>query len=130
MGTQAKSGFEVLTWEQNPLDGDGVMVTRTTSRHRLTGDVDGEAMAEFLMAHPTESEAEIVGLFRVTGAVGGRFGSFVLRAHLTFSGGAVQGELAVVSGSGTNELSGLSGSGEYRSEGTRVGAITLEYDIA
>ncbi|MEO6089937.1 MAG: DUF3224 domain-containing protein [Umezawaea sp.] len=132
MGTQAKSTFEVLTWEQNPVPGDdgGVMVTRTTSGHRFSGDIDAEAVAELLMTHSSDSYASIVGYFRVTGSLSGKSGTFVLRNESTFEGGAVRGDLTVVPGSATGELAGLSGTGEYRSEGERAGVITLDYDLA
>ncbi|MBB5953786.1 hypothetical protein FHS29_000356 [Saccharothrix tamanrassetensis] len=131
MGTQAKSDFEILTWDQDALPGadGGVMATRTTSRHRLSGDIEGEAVAELLMAHAGETYAGIMGMFRVTGSIAGRSGTFVLRNNAVFESGAVRGEVSVVPGSATGELAGLSGDGEYRSEGTRAGVITLDYDL-
>jgi len=86
-------------------------------------------MVEYLFAHPTESTAGIVGLFRVNGSVGGRSGTFVLQSSGSFDNGVVQGELVVVKGSGTGELAGIGGRGEYVSEGTRTGRINLEYDL-
>lgn len=128
MGTTAKSRFEVLSGDQVPLDDVGcVQVTRMNSTQRLQGDIEGDAAAECLLTHPGENYASIIGVFRVSGSIAGRSGTFVLQSSGTFENGKVRCDVVVVPKSGTGELDRLQGQGEYLSTGEREGALTLEY---
>ena len=51
-------------------------------------------------------------LMHVTGILGGRAGTFVLQGQGTYDGTTARGESFVVPGSGTGELTGITGSGE------------------
>ena len=75
MSSAAKSTFEITSWNQVPLEGAGTQLTRTTAGHRLTGDLEGEAVAELLMAHLSETAAEIAGFLRFSGTIGGKAGT-------------------------------------------------------
>jgi hypothetical protein len=68
----------------------------------------------------------------VTGSLDGRSGSFVLQGDGTFDGTTARGRSNVVEGSGTGELSGLTGSAESRSTHADYPhmPLTLRYDLA
>ncbi len=67
---------------------------------------------------------------QVVGSVGGHDGSFVLRQRGTFAGPDIRAELHVVEGSGTGDLSGLTGTGEYRlTMGEPAATYTFDYDV-
>ena len=75
----ATAKAKVASWDENPYAESPN--TAKTSRAKIGfeyhGDIEGEGLAELLMAY-TGSEAEYVGLERVTGTIGGRSGTFVV----------------------------------------------------
>src|SRR5688500_4527721 len=76
---------------------------------KYAGDIEGESVLEYLMSYGADGSVAYVGIERVTGAVGGRSGSLVLRHIGTFTDGAAKSELTVVGGSG--DFEGAAGAG-------------------
>ena len=93
---------------------------------QFQGDLVGTSLGEMLSARTSvESSAGYVAIERVTGALHGRQGSFVLQHSGTVERGAQQLVISVVPDSGTGDLVGL------------VGTMTLDiadgvhaYDLA
>jgi hypothetical protein len=83
---------------------------RMTIDKRFEGDLDATSKGEMLAAGTeVKSSAGYVALERVTGALHGRRGTFVLQHNGTMNRGAPQLTIAVVPDSGTAELAGLQG---------------------
>jgi hypothetical protein len=77
---------------------------------RFEGDLDATSKGEMLAAGTeVQSSAGYVALERVTGALHGRRGTFVLQHNGTMNRGAPQLTITVVPDSGTAELTGLQG---------------------
>ena len=81
------------------------------------------------MAYTADDRAEFVGIQVVTGTLGGKQGSFVLRSVGTFDGSKAVGELTVVDGSGTGDLSGISGTGSFTAPMGDTASLTLDYEL-
>lgn len=86
----------------------------TTSRMVLDkqyfGDLDAIGKGEMLTAvTDTQGSAAYVAIERVTGALNGRTGSFVLQHAGTMSGGADQLSITIVPNSGTEQLTDITG---------------------
>jgi hypothetical protein len=78
---------------------------------------------EFLQSARADGSASFVGIERITGAVGGRAGTFLLQDAGTVQNSIVRGDWFVVPGSGTGQLAGLRGTGGFRAnlgEGAEV----------
>ena len=76
----------------------------------FSGDLVGTSKGEMLMAGTAvKGSAGYVAIERVTGALGGRSGSFVLQHTGTTNRGAPQLSVTVVPDSGTGQLLGLTG---------------------
>ena len=104
------------------------------SRTRVTkvfrGDVEGESVADLLMAYGAEEgSAAYAGFERVVGSVHGRSGSFVLHHSATMTRGEGESSLSVVPDSGTGELRGLRGDARITSEPDGGHSFTLDYDL-
>jgi hypothetical protein len=85
---------------------------------------------EWLLCYRPDKTADFVGLQRISGRVGDRSGSFVLlQTAGTFDGDAARGELSVVPGSGTGDLRGLLGTGEFNAPHGGEASLSLEYDF-
>jgi hypothetical protein len=132
MSRRATATFKIENWDEKPyaeLD-EGRKLTQATVRQALSGEIEGNAEVEWLMCYGPDQTADFVGLERVVGRIGDRSGSFVaLHSGGTFDGRVARGELSVVPGSGTGELEGLRGSGEFTAPHGGEPSLTLDYDL-
>jgi hypothetical protein len=133
MGTQARATFEIENWDEQPyaeLPGGGKL-TRASVKQALSGDIEGEGDVEWLMCYRDDETAEFVGLQRVDGRLGELAGSFVLaQTEGSFDGKEARGRLTVVPKSGTGDLEGLTGTGEFVAPRGGDATLSLEYERA
>jgi Protein of unknown function (DUF3224) len=128
-----KATFQIDNWDENEiLEADGgSKVTRALVTRSFDGDVDGEGSVEWLMAYDDSGKATFLGLERVEATIDGKTGSFVLQHVGKFDGQTADAELLVVPGTGTGDLSGLSGEGTFEAgmgpDGERN--LNLEYEL-
>ena len=116
--------YEPSTYDQ-PTGGPALVQIHV--EEEFSGDIEGSGVAEFLQTARSESEASFVGVERVTGAIAGRSGTFVLQDQGTLKGSIVSGDWFVVPGSGTGELQGLRGEGGFTAALGQSADITLDY---
>jgi hypothetical protein len=115
--------FEIAGWDEKTIDEwEGGKLTRASVSKRYSGDVEGEAVLEYLMSYGADGTAEFVGIERVKGTAGGREGVLVLRQVGTFADGAAKATLTVLCGTG--DLAGARGSGDMVAD--PAGRITLD----
>ncbi len=131
MTTHAKGTFKVEDWQEEEYGslGDGRKLTRASVTQAISGDIEGTGSVEWLMCYRPDETADFVGLQHVEGRLGDRSGGFVLRSSGTFDGEVAKGELFVVAGSGTGELDGISGRGEFNAPLGPEARVSLEYDL-
>ena len=129
MRSTAQTVFKITKWDEQPYseeDGERKL-TRASITKTYQGDIQGQASLEYLMMYREDGSASFVGLERIKGQLGGRSGSFVLQHIGTFEGGTVRVALTVVPGSGTGELSGLLGEGDFEAGHAESFPLTLNY---
>lgn len=126
----ARGTFEIKSWdEKKPAEGDPKeWLSRGRVTATLSGDIDGQAETEFLMAYVGES-AGYVGMQRVTARIGGRSGTFALQGSGVYEAvtSIAKSEWTVVPGSATGELAGLRGRWSEFAQKEPRGSITFEY---
>src|SRR5258708_22287477 len=129
MRKQAKATFTIKSWDEKTYEEmEGApKLTRAGVTKSYKGDIEGEGKVEYLMMYRTACSASFIGLERVTGSVGGRSGSFVLQHSGTFEDGVAKVILAVVPGSGTGDLRGMTGEGGFNAGHQPPYAMTLDY---
>ena len=127
MPSEISAVFEIKGWDEQPFDeAVGVAkLTKATVAKEYTGDVEGTSATEWLMAYHPDKSAEFVGLERIKGTIDGRRGSLVLQHVGTFEDGAAKATLTVISG--TDELKGVTGTGEFVAD--PAGRITLTIEV-
>jgi len=110
-------------------------MTKVSAVMSFSGEMEGEASVEWLMfyKHADEKEqhnssATYAGLVRFNGKLNGKSGSFVMEDHGTFVAGAANSILTILEGSGTDELTGISGSAKSHA-GADGASFELEYEI-
>jgi Protein of unknown function (DUF3224) len=124
--------FKIDGWDESAYseEQDGRKLTQASVKQSFSGDIEGEGSVEWLMCYRPDQTAEFVGLQRIDGRLGGRSGSFVLlQTDGSFDGTEAKGQLSVVPGSGTGELSGLRGQGQFSAPRASEASMTLDCDF-
>ncbi len=108
---QASGTFDVKITPQAATPGfEAAQVGRMTLDKQFQGELSGASLGEMLaMRTGVDGSAGYVAMERVTGTLGGRSGSFALQHSGTMTRGAKSLTLTVVPDSGTETLTGLSG---------------------
>jgi hypothetical protein len=88
-------------------------VTCAKVSKKYSGDITGESFTEWLMAYGDDGTATFVGLERISGHVNGKNGSLVVQHVGSFEDGAAKADLRVLEGSGSDELVGATGKGDF-----------------
>ena len=128
MNKQVIIPFQVTAWEtQNTDESAGnPTLSRITVKKNFDGEVKGESVGELLMCASTDGAAGYTIMDRFFIEIEGRKGSFV-----AIHGGMTDEMKAagrIVPGSGTEDLTGISGTLEFKSDesGKR---IILDYSL-
>src|SRR5436309_11257727 len=105
----ARGTFEVKLTPQ--ADGDaGAGLGRLILNKQFHGDLEATSQGQMLSAGTAvQGSAGYVALERVSGALQGRTGTFVLQHHGLMDRGTPHLTITVVPDSGTGELTGISG---------------------
>jgi hypothetical protein len=121
--TRCIATFEITGWDESTYDQApaGPRLSQVRTVKRFSGDLQGESTAVLLTAEG-ENGSGYVASERFTGSIRGRSGSLV------FQHGGLEGEGgastfgSIVPGSGTGDLTGLTGTVTYeaQSEGAQV----------
>jgi len=124
----ARGTREMKKWEEKTYSEvqGGPKLTTSTVANAFHGDIEGEAQLEYLMIYLADGSASFIGLEQVTGRIGDRSGSFVLRHEGKFEAMAARVSISVVPGSGTGNLTGLRGEGQFETQGGPA-PYTLDY---
>jgi hypothetical protein len=131
MAATARATFELKSFDEETvveLDAGG-KITRATITRALSGDIEGEAVWETVMAYGADGNATIVGLERVVGSVGGRSGSLVLTTEGDFDGQEMRSTTQVLADLGGGDLAGLRGTGSTSAPHGPTGTYVLEYEL-
>ena len=110
MANHAKGTFEVKLTPEEDKTGEAV-VGRMTIDKQFHGDIDGTSKGLMVMAGTAvQGSAGYVALEKVTAVVNGRRGSFYLQHNGIMNRGEGTLSVVVIPDSGTDELTGLTGS--------------------
>lgn len=127
---QASGPFEVKLVPQSAASGiEQANLGRQTINKQFHGDLEATSLGEMLSAMGNvQGSAGYVAIERVTGTLHGKRGSFVLQHTGTMNRGVPQLSITVVPDSGTDELTGLTGSMQIQIEQGRH-AYIFDYDV-
>jgi hypothetical protein len=111
MAVTLTTKMRIASWDESPAEefGDGSKVTR--AQVRLSDGEDGLASgsAGMLAYYRPDGTSSFVMVMRLTGILDGQPGSFVLRGEGAFDVTTASGRMTIVTGSGTGDLAGISG---------------------
>jgi len=128
---RARGDFVVTLTPQSTDEITGAStLARLAIDKQFTGDLIGVSKGEMLSAGtPTKGSAGYVAIERVSGALHGRTGTFVLQHNGTMTRGSPELTVSVVPDSGSGELTGLSGTMRIIIEGKRH-SYEFDYTIS
>ncbi len=128
---EASGQFQMDSWDEQTYQElqDGAKLTRVSAKQTFSGDLEGAGAVEWLMAYRPDGSARYVGLQRVEGRLAGRSGSFVAETIGDFSEGVASWTLKVVPGSGTGDLAGLEGDGDFEAPHGHRASFRMEYRL-
>jgi hypothetical protein len=117
----AQGSFEVTMNPEPPLfERGGLTVARATFDKRFSGPLQATSVVWFTSVRtPDPASAAYVAIERIDGTLDGRVGSFVVTHLATSTGDGRSLEIAIVAGSGTDALAGITGRMTIHVEGGR-----------
>jgi Protein of unknown function (DUF3224) len=126
---RARGEFTVTLTPQSSDELTGAStLARLAIDKQFSGDLIGVSKGEMLSAGtPVKGSAGYVAIERVSGALHGRTGTFVLQHNGTMTRGSPELTVSVVPDSGSGELTGISGTMRIIIEGKRH---SYEFDYA
>ncbi|MFJ4678152.1 DUF3224 domain-containing protein [Kitasatospora sp. NPDC088783] len=129
-GSTATGSISFADWTEQEAASSpaGPRTARASVANTFTGGIEAVRTAcDYSIAYTTGHEGAFTGMELVTGSVDGRHGTFVLEQRGTFAAdGTIHCAFTVVPGSGTEDLAGLTGTGEYT---CRPGAESFPYSL-
>ncbi|MEO8607898.1 MAG: DUF3224 domain-containing protein [Chloroflexota bacterium] len=132
---QANATYSVKNWDRRPWHGTpdrsaDVKLFRLEMTHVYEGIIEGEATIQYLMSQKGSNEVNWVGFEKVTGRVGDKSGTFVFQRIGVSDNGKVRETVIVLPGSGTGDLTGLSGQTTLEHAGHReTFNMLFEYEL-
>ena len=131
MADTATANFTVTAWEEQPFDGEtnGVKITQALVSKSYNGSINGMGSVIYIMNHASDGTATFIGLQQINGTLNEKNGSFAIEQTGSFDGKEVQGTFIVKEGSGTGELSTISGKGTFIAPIGKIGTLQLEFDL-
>lgn len=128
--------FTTKNWDESVVSGTEGQPRYAHAHAVMTysGLIEGESSVDYLLYYtgPGYDGAgnRAPGFERIEGSVDGRKGSFVIRHEVGFDNKGINGTFTVVDGSGTDELTGLRGTGTTAgATGESAMHYTFEYSI-
>lgn len=128
---EAKVTFKITGWEEEKVTdlNEGGKLTRARVGKSYEGELEGEGKAEYLMMYRSDGTANFTGYEKVQGRLDGREGSFVFEHRGSFKQGVAKDTWTVVEGSGSDHLSGLTGSVAFEESHKEEYEITFHYEL-
>ena len=129
--------FTFADWEEKTIGttgtgGTGRRLARASVNNTFSGGVEAAGTAcEFSIVYVSETTGTFTGMELLQGQLDGRKGAFAWEERGSFDAdGTVHCTFEVVPGSGTEELTGLRGTGNYTAaQGETSVRYTFEYEL-
>ena len=137
MTTTLRTKLKIESWDEQPyreLTGGRKFTRAEVGLGAVESGDDGaisSAHYEALMYYAPDGSSTYVTMMQIDATLDGKAGSFVLTGSGTYDGTTAAGESTIVPGSGTGELTGISGSAGSRSTHDDYPhmPLTLTYDL-
>lgn len=110
--------FTVSHWEE--AFNQGETMAHAKASYHITGDFEGDIAVDYSIFYLDYCKEEVhqsssmfSGFLLFTGSYKGKTGTLAFKDDGSFVNGIYQNSLSIIKGTGTGELSGMTGSGSY-----------------
>ncbi len=128
MGATISGTFRTTHWnevEYGSAD-QGSRLAVTEKESAIDGGIQGTGVLRYSVAYLSDGSSVFTGHQRITGRIDDREGSFVVEDRGSGNAEGASGTWAVVAGSGSGDLAGLTGEGSWTWEnGSETTAYTF-----
>ncbi|MEU0738162.1 DUF3224 domain-containing protein [Streptomyces sp. NPDC006134] len=128
--TRTTGHFTFADWKESPVGPDTTSprLAHASVTNAFTGGIEAAGtLCEYSIVYLSDKTGTFTGMELLTGRLDGREGAFALEERGTFDAdGTVRCAFEVVAGSGTGELTGLRGRGEFTA---RHGEEAVAYEF-
>jgi Protein of unknown function (DUF3224) len=114
--------------EESYGEAEGAELSRIHISRTSTGDLEGESVAELLIAK-SERGGGYVGHDRISGTLQGNSGGFVFQHTGLMGPEGITNTGTIVPGTGTGELAGITGEGTMLADEEGNHTLTLDYEL-
>lgn len=117
MNPDLKGHFQITSWDESIFiekDNDQKLSHAKVSQTYL-GDLIGDSQLQYVMSYQSKSSAVFTGLEQFNGSIAGLAGACVFEHQGTFEQGVASSHFRIIPGSGSGELSDISGEGQFQS---------------
>jgi hypothetical protein len=123
--------FNIADWKESTVAefGEGGKLTEAKVTQTFSGGLKGEGSVTWSMCYASPKRARFVGMQQFAGVLGSLKGGFVLETEGEFDGTVAKGYWSVVPGSGTGELAGIEGEGQFEAPHGPKATWRLEYAL-
>jgi hypothetical protein len=114
--TTLTTRFAQISWDEHDLATleSGAKIATVEAHMRFTGDIEAETSTQgFILAYDAQGMGTFSGYEVLSGTVSGKAGGFILATVGSFTPNGIEARWAIVDGSGTGELEGITGTGSY-----------------
>jgi hypothetical protein len=128
----ATGTFDVASASEEPyreVAGEA-RLTHALGTQTFNGDIVGEGSIHWLMCYLPDGGARMVGIQRIEGSICGRAGSVILEATGEHDGTGSRSKWRVIPGSGTGQLTGLTGEGSFEAKGGATVSYRLQFELS
>lgn len=131
MDTKATATADLTNWDERDYDEtEGLpKLAAIVTTYTYRGDLQAEGAGRGQMVYVDDDHAEFGGVERVSGRIGDRTGTFVVRTSGVYDSGVVTYDWTILPGTATGELSGLTGAGRMVWAQGESGSLTFTYDL-
>lgn len=128
---KAKIKFKITGWDEKEVTGlqEGGKLTRAHVGKSYAGELQGEGKVEYLMMYRSDGSADFVGYEKVEGRLKEREGSFVFEHRGSFKNGVANDTWTVKEGSGSGDMSGISGSVHFKEGHKEEYEVIFNYEL-
>jgi hypothetical protein len=104
-------------------------ITHASGEQTFSGGIEGSGHVDWLLGYRADRTAALVGLQRIDGSLDGARGSLVLASVGSHDGTTSRGHWTIVGGSGTGDLRGISGDGDWSAGPGPKATFRLRYEL-
>ncbi|WGP00117.1 DUF3224 domain-containing protein [Saccharophagus degradans] len=113
---QIKGTFNVSEWQETTHVEAPRKMSSAKVQYQLAGDIEGVTDIVYAMCYLSESQAVFQGVHQVSATINGKKGTFAMLEKGEFIAPATNGTWQIVKGSGTEELTNITGEGTFKAE--------------